>query len=121
MKLVPKSFISETVEVIFDRPPMIEKTPPCPNGFIWRGETYPILELLGEWSDFQRRGRYARNMRPENIKKALRRGSIGVGRFYFQVKTEGERIFELYYDRAAKSVDDRKGEWMLFRELEETQ
>ena len=119
MKLKPKSFISETIEVIFDQTPTFEKKPPCPDGFIWRDEGYRIVELLSEWSDFQRRGRYSRNMRPENIKKTLRRGSIGVGRFYFQVKTDRGGIFELYYDRVVKNSDERKGEWMLFRELEE--
>ena len=29
------------------------------------------------------------------------------------------QIFDIYYDRAIKSVDDRKGEWVLYRELEQ--
>ena len=53
MKLKPKSFISETIEVIFDQTPTFEKKPPCPDGFIWRDEGYRIVELLSEWSDFQ--------------------------------------------------------------------
>jgi hypothetical protein len=28
-------------------------------------------------------------------------------------------IFDLYYDRAMKSVDDRKGQWFVYRELVE--
>jgi hypothetical protein len=117
--LKPIKFISETVEPIFDEPPLLEKKPPCPDGFIWRGEPYRIAELLSEWKDYGRRGRMAHTMRPENIKKALRRGSIGVGRFYFLVKIEDGRIFKLYYDRAAKSVDDRKGGWTLHQEMSE--
>ena len=57
-------------------------------------------------------------MRPQNQRKAATRGSYGVGRYYFQVREMGGRIFELYYDREPKSVDDKGGRWMLFRELE---
>ncbi len=110
-------FISENIEVVFDKPPMFEKTPNCPDGFLWNGQTFRIVEILGQWSDFGRSGAMAHNMRPSSIKKALRRGSYGVGRFYFRVRTQSERIFEIYYDRAVKSVDDRKGKWVLFREL----
>jgi hypothetical protein len=31
--------------------------------------------------------------------------------------TAGQRVFDLYYDRAMKNVDRRKGEWFLYREL----
>ena len=61
----------------------------------------------------------AHNMRPANLAKALKRGSWGVGRYYFRVVTKTERIFELYYDRAPKDVNDRLGTWFLDRELEE--
>ena len=119
MQLDPIHFISEEIEVLFERPPVLEKKPGCPDGFIWRGETYHVDELISEWQDFSRRGDKARNMQPHNLRKAARRGSLGVGRFYFQVRVQGGRIFEIYYDRAWKSVDDRKGGWTLFRELDE--
>lgn len=116
----PIKFIGEEVEVIFTNPPTLTKRPGCPDGFIWHGETFRVTELLSEWSDFTRRGRFARNMQPHNQRKAVRRGSFGVGRFYFQVRTEKGRIFELYYDRAPKNVDDKLGSWSLFRELEDS-
>jgi hypothetical protein len=116
----PVIFISEQIEVVFDVPPMLSKQPGCPDGFIWRGETFRVSELLSEWQDFTRRGRFARNMQPHNQRKALKRGSLGVGRFYFQIKTERGRIFELYYDRAPKNIDDKLGSWNLFRELEDS-
>ncbi len=116
----PIKFIGEEVEVIFNNPPSLTKRPGCPDGFIWLGETFRVTELLSEWSDFTRRGRFARNMQPHNQRKAVRRGSFGVGRFYFQVITEKGRIFELYYDRAPKNVDDKMGSWSLFRELEDS-
>jgi hypothetical protein len=57
------------------------------------------------------------NMRPSHIATASGRGSWGVGRFYFRVRLESGRIFDLYYDRAPKSADDRKGGWFLLREM----
>jgi hypothetical protein len=59
----------------------------------------------------------ARNMRPSHAEAASRRGSLGVGVFYFRVRTAGGRLFDLYYDRAPKDVDNRKGTWLLFQEL----
>jgi hypothetical protein len=37
--------------------------------------------------------------------------------FYFRVQTEDGRVFDLYYDRAPKGSDHRKGKWFLFQEL----
>ncbi|MBU0512725.1 MAG: hypothetical protein KKD28_12710 [Chloroflexi bacterium] len=59
----------------------------------------------------------AHSIRPTNLRKAARRGSVGVGRFYFRVKVEDGRVFDLYYDRAVKSLDQRKGMWTLDQEL----
>jgi len=118
-ELKPIKFISENVQVLYDKPPVIEKKPGCPDGFIWEGVTYRIIENIREWKDYTRRGRMAHNMRLVNQRKALRRGSIGVGRFHFRVITDGGRIFDLYYDRAVKSADERRGEWVLHQELGE--
>jgi hypothetical protein len=124
----PIHFYDDPIEVVYDKPPVYEKTPDCPNGFEWEGRSYRILETLSEWSDFTRRGKYARNMRPAHAAVASNRGSLNVGRFYFRVKavmssskTAGQsngQIFDLYYDRAMKSVDERKGQWFIYRELE---
>jgi hypothetical protein len=115
----PTKFISENVDVIFDKPPHLEKVPGCPDGFIWREKTYQVIELLREYRDFTRKGRMAHSMRPANLRKAARRGSVGVGRFYYRVKVEDGRVFDLYYDRAVKNADQRKGSWTLHQELEE--
>jgi len=120
----PIHFYDELIEAIFDSPPAHEKSPSCPNGFVWNGKTYRVTEALSEWKDFGRRGRMARNMRPAH---ASARGSLNVGRFYFRVhaalsdsstvrQTE-LRIFDIYYDRALKNVDERKGQWFIYREL----
>ena len=118
-KFTPIHFFDDPIEVLFDKPPTYEKSPTCPNGFVWERQTYHIVASLSEWSDFTRRGKYARNMRPAHAAVASGRGSLNVGRFYFRVKVENGRIFDIYYDRAMKSVDEKKGQWFLYRELEE--
>ncbi len=119
MEFKPVRFIGEAVDVHFDQPPLLEKKPGCPDAFTWRGESQAVIELLSEWQDFGRRGRMGRNMQPQHAARAARKGSWGVGHFYFRVRTGSGKIFDLYYDRAPKSADDRKGEWVLYRELAE--
>ncbi len=115
--LIPLHFYDNPIEVLFDSPPALEKSPPCPNGFLWRGQTFRVTESLSEWVDFARRGRAAKNMRPEHALVAAGRGSLNVGRFYFRVRVESGQVFDLYYDRAMKNVDERKGQWFLYREM----
>jgi hypothetical protein len=117
MTIRPLHFIGDSIQVQFDRAPALEKTPGCPDRFVWQGDTYQIVELLSQWHDYSRQGRMALNMRPSHAATAERRGSWGVGRFYFRVRTESGRVFDLYYDRAPKSIDDRKGVWILYREM----
>jgi hypothetical protein len=110
-------FIGEEIKVAFDREPVRQKTPPCPDGFTWQGNNYRVVEKISEWTDFTRRGRMARNMRPAHAAVAAERGSLGVGRFHFRVRTDTGQLFDLYYDRAIKDVDDRLGHWFLYREI----
>jgi len=117
----PIHFYDETIEVLFAEPPVREKAPHCPNGFTWDGKTFDVTASLSEWTDFSRRGRMANNMRPAHAATASMRGSLNVGRYYFRVRVGTGQVFDIYYDRAMKSVDDRKGQWFVYRELEETE
>lgn len=117
MDYKPLRFINEPVEVEFDQPPLFEKVPGPPTRFRWRGEWYPVLELIQEWHDYSRRGRMASNMRPSHSETAARRGSWGVGQFYFRVRSRDDRVFDIYFDRAPKDVDNRKGAWIIDREM----
>jgi hypothetical protein len=109
-------FIDDPIEVEFHQPPLLEKKPVCPDSFIWQDEVFIIEALLAEWKDFRRKGRMARNMIPAHADRASRTGSWGVGRFFFRVRVENGRIFDIYYDRSPQSADDRKGKWVLFSE-----
>lgn len=113
MQTLPLHFYDDPIEVIFKEPPTYEKSPSCPQAFIWQGETFLITELLEEWVDYTRRGRMARNMSPAHAASARIKGSWGVGRFSFRVRVESGRFFEIYYDRAPEDCDDRKGNWFL--------
>ena len=131
----PIHFFDHPIEPIFDTPPAREKSPDCPNGFIWEDKTYRVIEMLSSWNDFTRRGKMARNMRPAHAAVASSRGSLNVGRFYFRVRvvlssssitspleTAGHpesQIFDIYYDRAMKNIDERKGQWFVYREMRE--
>jgi uncharacterized protein DUF6504 len=132
---IPTHFYDQPIEPIFDTPPAREKTPDCPNGFVWEEKTYRVLEMLSSWSDFTRRGKMARNMRPAHAAVASSRGSLNVGRFYFRVRSvlssslitsplgttahPENQVFDIYYDRAMKNIDERKGQWFIYREMEE--
>jgi len=113
METLPFHFYDDPIEVIFNTPPVYEKKPDCPQGFIWRGETYLITEVLEEWVDYQRRGTMSRNMKPTHLASARLKGSWGVGKFTFRVKVATGQYFEIYYDRAPDNCDDRKGNWLL--------
>jgi hypothetical protein len=113
-------FVGEPIEAHFDQPPTHAKKPGCPNQFVWRGVAYQVVEKLSEWHDYRRRGRMARNMQPQHADAAASHGSWGVGRDYFRVQVEGGQIFDLYYDRAPKDADQRKGAWFLVAELANT-
>lgn len=112
----PIHFYDELIEVFFNQPPAYEKTPPCPNSFVWRNAHYDVTEVLGEHRDFNRHGRMAHNMQPQHATRASKTGSWGVGRFFFQVRVHTGQIFELYYDRAPTDSDNRKGNWILYSE-----
>ncbi len=117
MEFTPIHFLDQPIEVIFDTPPVREKTPDCPNGFVWDGKTFRVIELLSSWNDYKRRGRMAQNMRPAHAAVAADRGSLNVGRFYFRLKVDSGQVFDIYYDRAMKNVDERKGQWFVYREM----
>jgi len=115
----PIHFLDEPIEVTFRSPPAREKLPHCPDGFVWEDRTYGIVETISEWTDFVRRGRYARNMEPAHAEVAAGRGSLNFGRFFFRVRVNTGQLFDIYYDRAIKNVDDHKGHWFIYRELTE--
>jgi len=110
-------FIGEPIEVSFGDIRRFEKSPACPIAFAWHGTTHEVASLLSEWQDYGRRGRMAHNMRPVHAASAASRGSWGVGRRYFRIRTAVGRVFEIYYDRAPGRAGDRAGAWFLFREL----
>lgn len=110
-------FIDEPIEVFFDKPPLFSKKPHAPDAFVWNEKRHEVEELISTWTDFSRRGRMARNMRPHNLRKARSRGSWGVGRFYFRVQVEGGNIFDVYYDRAPHAAGKGEGKWILLRQV----
>lgn len=116
MQTKPVSFIDEFIEVIYDEAISFEKTPKCPDAFIWRETKYEIGGCLEEWRDFTRTGKMSRNMTPGHTTHAAIYGSWGVGRFHFVVMVQTGQVFEIYYDRAPQDASHRKGGWILMGE-----
>lgn len=114
----PTRFLDVEIEAVHRQPPALRKKPPAPDAFVWEGKTYVVVETISTWSRYERRGRMAENMTPAHAATAARRGSWGVGRFYFRLRTDGGRVFDLYYDRQPESAGDRLGHWFLWREVE---
>jgi hypothetical protein len=115
-----KKFIDEPIQIYFDQPQLYEKTPNCPTGFTWRGQLYQPLEMLSTWHDFRQHTEIKNNNKSELVKQSLPSGSWGVGKFYFIVRTQDNRLFEIYFDRNPQNVIDRKGHWFLLAELVES-
>lgn len=115
---IPKSFVSEEISVRFEEPPSVKKKPGPPSGFTWQQADFDIEAVLSRWVDFDRRGDSEKNMQPAHLRVARKRGSWGVGRFYFRVLTGVGRAFDIYYDRAPEGAGDREGHWFLWRELQ---
>ncbi len=111
-------FYAEEIEVRFEKEPTLEKKPGLPAAFTWRGQEYVIVELLGEWHDYRKRGTseafYEKERGSYWVTKTQRQGSWGVGRDYYRVRTESGEVFDIYYDRAPKG-QSRKGQWILSR------
>ncbi len=113
----PLRFIGEEIQVHFDQTRLPLKKPDAPDRFSWGDQAITIVRVLSVWREYDRKGRMARNMRPANLRKAERRGSWGVGRYYFRVEDTQGRVFDLYYDRAPDDSSDRLGHWFLWREM----
>ncbi len=118
---LPARFIGASIEVAFDEPPELEKRPGPPDGFVWEGRNYRVVAVLREWHDYRKRGKtatfYIKERGSFRAKAAERRGSWGVGRDYFRVRTETGEVFDVYYDRSPNGPGGRKGSWFLFRQI----
>lgn len=118
---LPARFIGALVEVIYDQAPPIEKRPGPPDGFVWAGRAYRVVALLREWHDYRLRGKseafYTKERGSFRAKAMQRRGTWGVGRDYYRVRTDTGETFELYYDRAPKGPGQGKGAWFLLQQI----
>ncbi len=115
---VPLRFIGEEIQVQFDSASFPLKKPNPPDHFTWGQKELRVAVVLSAWTEYERKGRFTRNMAPHNLRVAKKRGSWGVGRFYFRVEVQDGRVFDLYYDRAPDDSSDRLGHWFLWREMQ---
>lgn len=89
-------FVSEEIDVTHDE--MTRN----PASFIWRGKEYKIKEVIAFWPNFSYPKSGGKRKRWWQRKH----------RNYYRVLTEGEEIFEIYFDRGSK-----KEAWILYAKL----
>jgi len=113
------AFIGEEIEPVFAETPDLEKRTGVPTGFKWRGREYAIKRVVKEWHEYgpARPG----TSRSPHAQLGMDRGTRGSGRDFYRVILEDGRLVDLYYDRRPKNAKDRKGRWVFFREIGETQ
>ena len=115
---LPLRFIGEEIKVHFEETRLPLKKPVAPDHLCWEGETLGVVKVHSAWREYERKGRMARNMGAHNLRTAQKRGSWGVGRFYFRIEVEDGRVFDIYYDRAPDDAGDRLGHWFIWREMQ---
>ena len=79
-----------------------EGEPAVPVSFVWREREFRIVEIIKTWQDW--------GFPPGSPRRKTWR--LRRHRNYFQVRTEEERVFELYLDRKGPHL-----EWVLYREV----
>ncbi|NIM98932.1 MAG: hypothetical protein GTO24_12875 [candidate division Zixibacteria bacterium] len=89
-------FVSEEIEVTQD-----EETR-NPASFVWKGKEYKIKEVIAFWPDFSYSKSGGKRKRWWQRKH----------RNYYRVLTEGDEIFDIYFDRGSK-----KEAWILYAKL----
>ena len=71
----------------------------CPHRFRWRRRWFRVVDVISIWED----GRKNTRDRP------------GPSRCYFNVATDPDSLFQLYFVRSNKKGS---GTWMLYRQME---
>lgn len=103
-------FYSEPITVQFENEPLLEKKPGPPDFFVWRGKSYTIVQVEKEWHKYSKRGKMEEfSSQKKNVSALPRKGSWGVGRDYYRVKTNTGHIFVIYYDRQPKKPKKANG------------
>ncbi|MGD2250965.1 MAG: DUF6504 family protein [Candidatus Methanofastidiosia archaeon] len=110
-------FYSEPITVKFEKEPLLEKKPGPPDVFVWRGKSYTIIRVEKEWHTYNKQGKIEKFYSQKGNAPELTppKGSWGVGRDYYRVKTDTGEVFVIYYDRQPKK--SKKGQWILLKKV----
>ncbi len=109
---------SEPITVEFEKEPLLEKKTGPPDRVVWRGKLYTIISVENEWHNYDKCGKtekFYNQKRGNALKMKSRKGSWGVGKDYYKVKTDTGEVFVIYYDRQPKKV--KKGQWILLKKV----
>lgn len=96
-------FIGVEIAVELPDEAILAKKPPAPTAFTWADQRCEVIDTLAEWHRYGRPEIRTQGGRPPYAQRSGRtQGSWGVGRVYYRVRVAGNRLFDLYYDRAPK-------------------
>lgn len=113
------TFYCEPITVTFNSEPLLEKKTGPPSAFMWRDTQYTITSVLRTWHDYSQRGtsQFLYDEKRGNAPQMTlsKRGSWGVGRDYYRVRTDSGDTFDIYYDRTPRK--HKKGEWILLKKV----
>jgi hypothetical protein len=97
MRTMSSKFIGEKIKVELDEDNRILLS------FIWQDIKYSIIKIKASWQDYG----FGHSPAPKRVPWRIRHH-----RTYYQVVTENNRLFEIYYDRSGKEKI-----WYLMQEL----
>jgi len=90
-------FIDDRIDVV------MEGTVRQPKSFVWQGRNFQVVEILHAWSDWG-----------FSLAATRRNWRTRKHRNYYRIRTEDERIFEIYLDRGTKPGRES---WYVFQEF----
>jgi hypothetical protein len=97
-------FISEVIQPVrgtFDVARMATGVPGLPSGFLWRGQTYTIVEELAVWKQTSNEGGFAV-------------GDRYLRRHYHRLQMSDGATWTVYFVRANPRSGDAKARWFLY-------
>lgn len=98
-----QQFVSEPIipcEASVEAKAMARGEPGLPSSFTWREQTYAIVEVLGTWKE-------SGPCRSGSSERYLRK-------HWYKIKTDGNQVMTLYFERQARSSSQRKKRWWLY-------
>jgi hypothetical protein len=97
-------FVSEPItphRETFDASRMGRGEPGAPTGFVWRGISFAILQMLESWKESSREGSSAQ-------------GQLYLRRHYYRLQMSDGAVWTVYFVRQTPRSGDPRSRWFLY-------